>query len=182
MGGEFGGGQEVVVAGPVVGAFMGEEGFALGGCQAAQHRGGDDDPVGPSGQRVRVRMWRIYDAQVARGGAAVGLRPCGAEGTGLQEGRAHEGPGAEGEHSGGRRCGGKDEVVRGGAQGVHELAEGGEGGELQQSRQDQRPESGDAGARQSQGRGGENPQRGVGGQTVEGSAGQHRREEGQDQR
>lgn len=62
VGGEFGGCQEVVVATRVVGPLVGEEGFSFDGAEAARHRGGDDDPVGPAGRGVRVLVRRVDDA------------------------------------------------------------------------------------------------------------------------
>jgi hypothetical protein len=80
---EFRGEQEAVVVARVVGALVGEEGFALGGAAAAEHRAGDDDAVRSAGQGVCVRVRRVDDAQVARGGAAIRLSAGGAEGVEL---------------------------------------------------------------------------------------------------
>jgi hypothetical protein len=52
---EFRGEQEAVVVARVVGALVGEEGFALSGAEAPEHRGGDDDAVRSAGRAGRTR-------------------------------------------------------------------------------------------------------------------------------
>lgn len=104
MGGEFGRGEEEVVAAAQMGALVGEQGFAFGRFEGAEHAGGDDDAAGATGQRVGVRGGVAHHRELTGGG-----REAPAGGTHLAEltaGGTDEGEATEGEQAGGRAGGG----------------------------------------------------------------------------
>src|SRR5437868_3157591 len=67
-GAELGEGDERVVMGGEVGAFVGQQDAALGVVEGVEHAGGDDDPAGEPGQSVGVGCLVLDDDRAVAGG------------------------------------------------------------------------------------------------------------------